>query len=214
MTDPASPHVLIAGVGGLGAHMVDEALSRGARVSVLVRDEGRLLARIGTDTMARLESVIIGDATDPEALDLALRGVDVVLSGNGAHRTMARELAAACRRNGAKKLCWPAGGTNVMSEDGVTPAYVQFVSQWPAAEAVYRAHQACIDAIRDEGINYVIFCPGRMASIGHLSAEVRGAIRVNRPAGMFVSYEDAAWVMLEAALTDAYDRELISAATA
>lgn len=85
---------------------------------------------------------------------------------------------------------------------------------WPAAKDVYRTHQACIDAIREEDINYVIFCPGRMASVGHRSPDVRSSVRINRDAGMFCSYEDAAWVMLEGAVTDTYDRQLVSAATA
>lgn len=71
----------------------------------------------------------------------------------------------------------------------------------------------CIDAIRETGINYMIFCPGRMTTHGHRSPDVRSSVRINRVAGMSVSYEDAAWVMLEGALTDAYDRRLVSAAT-
>jgi hypothetical protein len=38
-------------------------------------------------------------------------------------------------------------------------------------------------------------------------------MRINRDAGPFVSYEDAAWVMLEAATTHDYDRQLVSGAT-
>lgn len=53
-----------------------------------------------------------------------------------------------------------------------------------------------------------------MTAVGRRSDDVRSTVRINRVAGMFLSYEDAAWVMLEAALTDAYDRELVSASTA
>lgn len=205
--------VLIAGIGGLGVHMVREALERGASVSVLARDRERLAARLGEETLARLTAVTIGDATDPATLDAAMRDVDVAISGNGAHKTMARQMAEAVKRNGLRKLIWPAGGSNAMSEDGVTPAYQQYLDWWPAAEQVYRAHQACIDAIRETGITYMIFAPGRMTTHGYRSADVRSTIRINRVAGMSVSYEDAAWVMLEAALTDAYDRQIVSAAT-
>lgn len=213
MTNSTQPRVLIVGVGGLGTHMVHEALERGAQVSVLVRDRGKLATRLDADTLSRLAKITVGDATDPATLDAAMQDVDVVLSGNGAHKTMARQMAEAVKRNGVHKLVWPAGGSNAMAEDGVTPAYKQYLAWWPGAEQTYRAHQACIDAIRDTGINHVIYAPGRMTTHGHRSPDVRSTIRINRVAGMSVSYEDSAWVMLEAALADTYDHQIISAAT-
>ncbi|KQB84375.1 2,3-dihydroxy-2,3-dihydrophenylpropionate dehydrogenase [Corynebacterium oculi] len=211
-------NILIVGVGGLGEHMVYEALERGARVSVMVRDEAKLRSRLSAETLNHLEKITVGDATDTAALDEAMQGIDVVISGNGAHRKMAREMAQAVRCNGVQKLLWPAGGTNLMAEDGVTPAYLSNMSGKEGsvrfnAEKIYRAHQVCIDEIRAAGVNYVIFCPGRMTSVGYRSPEVASTVRVNRVAGMSVSYEDAAWVMIEAALTSQWDGELISAAT-
>lgn len=213
MTTSSHSQILIVGVGGLGEHLVREALERGAQVSVLVRDRTKLEARLDAGTIAKLTRITVGDATDPAALDSAMQGIDVVISGNGAHKTMARRMAEAAKRNRLGKLIWPAGGTNLMSDDGVTPAYKAYGNSSFNAEAIYKAHQACIDVIRETGVNYVIFCPGRMTSVGYRSADVASAVRVNRPAGMFVSYEDAAWVILEAALTNAWDRELIGAAT-
>lgn len=49
--------------------------------------------------------------------------MDVVVSGRGADAELARALAAAVRRNGVGKLCWPAGSTNALADDGVTPNY-------------------------------------------------------------------------------------------
>lgn len=205
--------ILIVGVGGLGEHMVHEAHERGAQVSVMVRDRAKLDDRLAPATIAKLKKITIGDATDPAALDEGMRGIEVVLSGNGAHKKMAREMAEAVKRNRVGKLIWPAGGTNLLADDGITPAYKAYAGASFNAEAIYKAHQACIDAIRDVGVNYVIFCPGRMTPAGHRSPDVASTVRVNRVAGMAVSYEDAAWVILEAALTDQWDRQLISAAT-
>lgn len=205
--------VLIVGVGGLGNCMVQEALARNLRVSVLVRNRAKLEASLGAATVARLHAVTVGDGSDAAVLDRTIPKGGVVLSGRGADLRLATALAAGVQRNGAIKLCWPAGTTNVLADDGVTPNYKKLLPRGSWVEAAYRAHGTCIDAIREAGINYMIFCPGRMAGIGHRSADVLATVRINRDAGPFVSYEDAAWVMLEAATTATYDRQLVSAAT-
>lgn len=205
--------VLIVGVGGLGKCMVQEALERGLRVSVLVRNRAKLEGELGEESLAKLSKITVGDGTHTKVLDKAMTGVDVVLSGLGADPNLAFELAAAVKRNGVKKLCWPGGTTNVMADDGVTPNYKQLLYLGSWVEGAYRAHGACIDAIRQADINYMIFCPGRMESVGQRSPDVRRSVQINRDAGPFVSYEDAAWVMLEAATTNTYDGQLVSAAT-
>lgn len=206
-------HVLIVGVGGLGQCLVHEAWDRGLAVSVLVRNRDKLAARMGASVLARLAHIHVGDGTDAQALDRAMQGMDSVLSGRGAAPELAAALAAAVARNGVQKLCWPGGTTNVLADDGVTPNYKQLAHLGSWVEKAYVAHGQCIDAIRRSGVNHVIFCPGRMAGAGTRSPDVEATIRVNRDAGPFVSYEDAAWVILEAATTPTYDRQLISAAT-
>lgn len=200
--------ILVIGVGDLGTAVVNEALDRGLEVSVMVRDEKKLRDRVD---VSKLKAVSVGDATEPEALNRAVAGVDVVISGNGANEQMAREIAEAVKRNGTVKMIWPAGSTNLMADDGVTPLYKELSGEYPSARDMYLAHQACIDAIRATGVNYVIWAPGKMESTGHRSENIE--VKVNRPAGMYVSFEDAAWVIVEAALTDQWDGQLITAAT-
>lgn len=205
--------VLIVGVGGLGKCMVHEALERGLRVSVLVRNRAKLEGELAEEIVAKFNKITVGDGTNAKVLDVAMPGIDVVLSGRGADPHLARELAAAVKRNSVNKLCWPGGSPNVMADDGVTPNYKRLLHLGSWVEGAYRTHGACIDAIHQADINYVIFCPGRMAGVGQRSPDVRASVRINRDAGSFVSYEDAAWVMLEGAITNTYDRQLISAAT-
>lgn len=211
MTD--SPHLLIIGVGGLGSAMVREALERSLRVSVLVRHPDKLLTSLGVATLDQLENVFVGDGTDPDVLDSAMASVDVVLSGRGADPHLAAAVATAVSRNAPRKLVWPAGSTNVKAEDGVTPNYVRLMPTATWAEAAYLSHQACIDAIRATDIISVIFCPGVMRAVGHRSPNINTRIRIDRDAGSFVSYEDAAWVMVEAATTSTYDGQLVTAST-
>lgn len=207
------PQLLVVGVGGLGSSIVGEALGRGVRVSVLVRNAAKLEQALGPGTASRLDQVFVGDGTDPVALEEAMTGMDVVLSGFGANPTMAQALAEAVRRNSPDKLVWPAGTTNVKDEDGVTPNYRRLLSLGAWVEPAYRAHQACIDAIRATGITSVIFCPGVMRAVGRRSAEIASRVRIDRDGGPFTSYEDAAWVMVEAAVTDRFDNQLVSVGT-
>ncbi len=88
------------------------------------------------------------------------------------------------------------------ADDGSMPNVEQLRHLGAWVDEAYRTHGACIEAIRAAGINYVIFCPGRMASGGRRIADVRSTVRIDRDAGPVVSYDDAAWVMLDGALTD------------
>ncbi|KAJ3015019.1 UNVERIFIED_CONTAM: hypothetical protein HDU68_012907 [Siphonaria sp. JEL0065] len=72
-------------------------------------------------------------------------------------------------------------------------------------------HQAGIDAIRETGIDHVVFCPSHMRSVGAASIPLVAA-RVNRQSGNFVSYEDAAVVMVDVIEKSERDRQLITAA--
>ncbi|HHQ4757389.1 TPA: NAD(P)-dependent oxidoreductase [Aeromonas hydrophila] len=206
-------NILVVGVGGLGASMVREAIMRGHNVSALVRNKRKLEATLGMEICSSLVRIIEGDGMNPQTLDNAMVNVDVVLSGKGADPHLAWALAAAVKRNGLKKLCWPSGTTNVLDDDGITPNYKRLLHLGHWVEGAYRAHGECIDAINQTGINYVIFCAGRMASVGQRSKDIQKSIRINRDSGPFISYEDAAWVMLEAATSHNYDRQLVSAST-
>ncbi|ORY44376.1 NAD(P)-binding protein [Rhizoclosmatium globosum] len=182
--------VLVVGAtGGLGSQLTRESLSRGHRVSVLVRSPEKLGHVHDTSTLA---SVFTGDGLDADSLKTATQNIDVVLNGVGSRPEIALALANAVKANNLKKLVHIAGGTNVMEDDGT--------------------HQAGIDAIRSTGVTYVVFCPGFMKSVGAKSAQPV-AVKVNRFAGDFVSYEDAASVMVNAAEQSVWDGQLITAAT-
>lgn len=114
------------------------------------------------------------------------------------------------------RLIHVAGATNLKSEDGVTDNWMILkpkLGDW--VERAYLGHKACIDAIAKSGINFVIFCPSLMRNMGHKSSNLPDSlnIRINRPSGDFISYEDAAYVMVRAAMTNEYDGQCITAST-
>lgn len=124
----------------------------------------------------------------------------------------AMQLAEQSKAAGVGKLVWVAGASNVVLDDGVTPAWTLWAKRWAGAENAFKTHGACIDAIRASGVNYVIWCPAFMKAAGAKSAPAP-TVRVNRVSGDFVSYEDAAAVMVSAAEVPDWDGQLITAAT-
>ena len=131
----------------------------------------------------------------------------------GSAENIARTVAEGAKAASVKKLVHVAGATNVMDEDGVTLLWKKFALTWPPAERAYNDHKKCIDAIKSVGINHVIFCPAYMGNKDKKSSPV-AVPKVNRESGNFVSYEDAAHVMLDAAEKPDWDGQLITAATA
>jgi len=203
--------LVVAATGGLGQALVKEAESRGHRVSVLVRNRDKLNAM--GEFLGKVENVVVGDATDPVVVSKACDGVDVVLLAVGAKPLVAKRVSKAYKtKPNVTKLVFVAGATNLLAEDGITPYYKKIVDKVPHAEAMYKNHQACIDAVRSSGITYVGLCPAWMRPAGGKSS-TPVQVTVNRPAGDFLSYEDAAVVMLLAAESKQWDHKLISAAT-
>lgn len=79
--------------GGIGGHVVRQALDAGHQVTAVVRDPARLDVR-GT----ALEVVVVPGLDDPEILRPALDGSDAVISGVGARRYSDAGIAAPMTR--------------------------------------------------------------------------------------------------------------------
>lgn len=208
--------VLVVGAtGGLGKALVQECLNRGLSISVLIRSKDKFDKEFSNvNHVWPSSNIFVGDAaSDSSIVKKACEGKDVVLMGIGAVEGIARLVAEQSKAVGVKKIVHVAGATNVMDEDGITPLWKKYSSTWPPAEKVFITHGKCIDAIRQTGINHVIFCPAYMANKGIKSTPV-AAPKVNRESGNFVSYEDAAHVMVDAAEKSDWDGQLITAATA
>ena len=79
--------LVVAASGALGSRVATAAVAAGHAVAVLVRSAEKLEAALTPATLAALEQVHVGDATDAAALQRALEGREVVvecMSTNGA----------------------------------------------------------------------------------------------------------------------------------
>ncbi len=195
--------LIVAASGGLGTNLVQQALSRGHTVSVLVRNADK----IPSDIRAKLSSVHIGSGDDLNAVKDALVGVNVVLSGAPANPDIAKTLAEQTKTSNAK-LIWVAGASNMLEEDGT----LHHLSFGPGGQMYFDAHKPCIDAIEASGCKFVVFCPPLMGARGSISSPLPSiAVRAHRGGSGFLSYEDAAWAMIEAAESEKFDGQLITA---
>lgn len=247
MSLPALSLLIVGAGGGLGKALVREALSRGARVSVLVRSAAKYSGEAVRDTLLlraraaraaapylgirppctaqaaelpNLAGVHEGSGSDAAAVAAAASasGASVVLGCLGGDGAFARGIAEGAVRAGVHKVVGVAGATNLMDDDGVTPLWIKWAAKWPPAESAYKAHGEAIAAYRavaaaNPAFKYTVFCPPYMAARGAASTP-RLEIIVNRPGADFISFEDAAWAMLEAAISDKYDNSLITAGAA
>jgi len=205
---PIMKLLIVAASGGLGSTLVREALSRGHQVSVLVRSRAKLAAALP----GALERITVheGDAT-AAAVSRAAAGVDAIISAAPPLPDLARTLAEQATA-GASKLVWVAGSSNMLEADGVTPHHISF---GPMGMQFFSAHAPAIAAIQGSAANHVIFCPGRMspAASGQRSSPSPRVYTHAAPQGEspmdYVSYEDAAGAMLDAAEVSTWDRALI-----
>jgi NAD(P)H-binding len=203
--------ILIVGAsGGLGRCIVLEALARGHKVSVLVRSLSKLQEAIGT--MIKHVTVYIGDGTDPAILNDATKDVDVIISTGPPVPELARAVGEACVNSSTCKcVVWTAGSSNILEADGVTMHYKAFGK---AGENFYRAHAPCIRAIQSTGATYIIWCPGKMDAAGKKSNPPLTIYTYATPTGVpmdYVSYEDAANVIIRAIETSRYYNKHITA---
>lgn len=127
-------HIAILGATGrTGAHALTTALGRGHQVSVLVRDA----AKLPGDLAGRVR-VVVGDSTDPAALEELLAGAEAVVSALGPvgkqadlHTRTARALVEVMTRSGPRRFVGVSGagidvpGDQKAPKDKVISALIQ-----------------------------------------------------------------------------------------
>ena len=208
--------LVIAAAGGLGRNVVLEALSRGHSVSVLVRSPAKLNEALGAEALARLAGVHAGDGASVADISAAAAGADAIISAGPPNPAAARALGEACKASATcRKAVWTAGASNILEADGVTMHHVAF---GPQGLNYFKAHAPCIEALIATEAPYIIWCPGYMKAVGRKSASPVAISTSAFPGSVksmdFVSYEDAANVIVRAVEVADFDNKHITALTA
>ena len=216
---------IVAATGGIGQHLVQQALAAGHEVTAVVRNPKKVTAPV------RVVQADLASA-DPAALQDAVKGADAVLSGLGA-RTSA-EAGVAWR--GTQAVVDAMRATDVRrivvvsaAPIGTVPSPARphppkhdpgdgfFMRQLGArfARTAFRTHYADLarmeDVLRDSGLDWTISRPPKLTD-KPLTGHYRTAVGQNIRGGFSISRADVAHQMLHTLDDDGTIHQIIGVA--
>jgi putative NADH-flavin reductase len=187
--------------GGIGGHVVRQALAAGHTVTAVVRDRSRLAVPDQPD----LRVVTVPGLTEPGPLEPALLGSDAALSGVGAHARKDAGIATVATR-GILAALEAAGVRRFVAVSaapvGPIPDGERFVSRriaYPMVRGLLRKVYDDLESmeadIRRSGAEWTVVRPPRLTD-KPVSGRYRLAFDANVPNGSLVSRADVAHAML------------------
>jgi len=217
---------IVAATGGIGQHLLHQAVAAGHEVTAVVRNPKKITAPV------RIVQVDLADA-DPAALENAVKGADAVLSGLGARTSS--EAGVAWR--GTQALVEAMRSSEVRRIVVVSAAPIGTVPS-PArphppkhdpgdgffmrhlgarfARTAFRTHYADLarmeDVLRDSGLDWTISRPPKLTD-KPLTGHYRTALGQNVRGGFSVSRADVAHQMLHALDDDSTIHQIVGVAT-
>jgi putative NADH-flavin reductase len=188
--------------GGIGGHVVRQALDHGYAVTAVVRDPARLDVRHPT-----LEVAAVPALDDADALGPVLRGSDAVLSGVGPRgrndgpvaSTATRTILSAMHAEGVRRLvavsAAPVGpipdGDSLLNRRIVLPGISALLKD------LYADLRAMEDAMANSPAKWTVMRPPKLVN-KPLTGRYRTAIGSNVARGYTISRADVAHAMLAA----------------
>jgi putative NADH-flavin reductase len=204
---------IFAASGGIGRHLLDQAVAAGHDVTAVVRNPGSLSEQEGR---VRVVSADLGSA-EPGVLAAAVDGRDAVLSGLGPRRPRAdagitsrgtRAIVAAMQATGVRRLVVvsaapvgtvPSPGMPNPPKHDPGDGFIMRHLGAPIARTMLRAHYADLalteDILRDSGLDWTVSRPPRLTD-KPLTGEYRTAYGRNVRGGSHVSRADVAHHLL------------------
>ncbi|MEW1912381.1 NAD(P)-binding oxidoreductase [Kitasatospora sp. NPDC085895] len=222
---------VVAATGGIGRHLLDQALAAGHQATVLVRNPDRLTPEQRASDRIRVVTTDLADP-DPAAVERAVAGADAVLSGLGARSNAeagvaergTRALVRAMRSTGTRRIvvvsAAPVG--TVPSPGRPTPprydpgdGFLMRHLFGPAVKAALRPHYADLarmeDELRSSGLDWTVVRPPRLTD-GPATGTSRTALGQNVRGGWTVPRAEVARRMLRLLDDPQTVREVIAVA--
>jgi putative NADH-flavin reductase len=201
---------IVAATGGVGRHLLEQAVTGGHDVTAVVRNPRNL-------SIPTVRTVVTDlAAPDPAALRAAVDGADAVLSGLGARSGAeagvasrgTRAIVEAMRATGVRRIIVVSAASvgTVASPGRPDPPkhnpgdgfFMRHIAA-PLAKRVFRRHYADLalmeDILRDSDLDWTVSRPPRLLN-WRLTGRYREAYEQNVRAGMFISRADVAHHML------------------
>ncbi|MEU1419994.1 NAD(P)-binding oxidoreductase [Kitasatospora sp. NPDC005751] len=209
---------ILAATGGIGRHLLTQAVAAGHDVTVVVRTPARLADPAGSGRAPAGVRVVRADlaVADPAELQSAVAGSDAVLSGLGARSSAeagvawrgTRAVITAMREVGARRLivvsAAPIGAVPSPARprpprhDPGDGFFMRHLAA-PLTRAALRTHYADLarmeDEIRAGGLDWTIVRPPRLTD-RPLTRDYRTAYGRNLRRGLSVARADVAHCML------------------
>ncbi|HEV7648819.1 MAG TPA: NAD(P)H-binding protein [Actinophytocola sp.] len=187
--------------GGIGGHVVRQALDAGHTVTAVVRDR----ARLAVPDQPQLHVVTVASLTEPGPLEPALQGSDAVVSGvgpsarkqAGVATVATRAITAAMAATGVRRIvAVSAVPVGPIPED---EAFIRRRIAYPIVGRVLRPvydDLAAMEAdLRRSGLEWTVVRPPRLDD-KPTTGQYRLAFGANVSNGAFVSRADVAHAML------------------
>jgi uncharacterized protein YbjT (DUF2867 family) len=204
---------IFAATGGIGRHLLEQAVAAGHDVTAVARNPKNLPRQVGQVRVVTADLTVV----DPAVLASAVDGADAVLSGLGPRnpRTEAgiasrgtRTIVAAMQATGARRIVVVSaapvgtvpspGRPNAPKHDPGDGFFMRHLGA-PLAGAMFRAHYADLalmeEILRDSGLDWTISRPPKLTD-KPLTGVYRTAYGQNVRGGWSVSRADVAHHML------------------
>ena len=201
---------IVAATGGIGRHLLGQALAAGHDVTAVVRDPRSLPGQVRVATVADLA------AADPAVLEPAVAGADAVLSGLGPRSRSdagiasrgTRAVVAAMQATGVRRIVVVSAApvSTVASPgraspprhdpgDGLVTRYLVMPLLVAALREVYDDLALMEDVLRDSGLDWTVVRPPRLTDTP-ATGTYRTAYGHNLRGGWSVARADVAQLML------------------
>jgi putative NADH-flavin reductase len=200
---------VVAATGGIGRHVLEQALSAGHDVTAVARNPRKMSSAVPTVTVDLA-------AADPSVLHSAVTGVDAVLSCLGPRSVSeagiasqgTRAIVQAMRATGVRRIVVvsaapistvPSPGRPRPPKHDPGDGFLTRNLASPLVKAVFRGPYADLalmeDILRDSGLDWTVVRPPRLTD-RPMTSSYRTAYGQNLRGGIFVSRADVAHLML------------------
>ena len=204
---------IFAATGGIGRHVLEQAVAKGHEVTAVVRDSKKL-----SEQARQKVRIVTADLAAPDlgALKSAVAGADAVLSGLGPRKLSeagitsrgTRAIVEAMKATGARRIVVVSaapigtvpspGRPNPPRHDPGEGFFMRHLLS-PMIKTVLRKHYADLalteDILRESGLLWTVMRPPRLTD-KPLSGKYRSAYGQNLRGGLTISRADVADMML------------------